>query len=113
METVGFSLAQDDGAVVLVEMMTQDTDDDLGGMERAGLRDRVCSTAEVTFERALGTIGPVVRAVRAQVDALENPPDDVEVSFGLKLTGTSTAKIVSAAGESHLNLTMRWSQRPE
>jgi len=108
METVGFALDDDEnGPVVLVDL-------DIGdgapseGLERAGLLDAVTRRAKVTFDDALASIPAIARAVRAQVQSVEEPPTEVTLSVGLKFTGETNVKIVSGKSEAHLNITMKW-----
>jgi len=47
--------------------------------------------AEKNFSQAIATIGPVANAIIKKVQSLNEPADEVEVKFGLKMS----AKIVN------------------
>jgi Trypsin-co-occurring domain 1 len=74
----------------------------------AGLARRTATRAMMTFEEAVSVLRPTAQAIAAQFKELEDPPTEVEVTFGLKITGQSSATIVSAGGESQLAVTLRW-----
>ena len=78
------------------------------GLGTAGFASRTAARAMVTFEDVVSVLRPTAQAIAAQFKALEDPPADVEVSFGLKITGQGSATIVSAGGESQLAVTLRW-----
>jgi hypothetical protein len=68
--------------------------------------------APLTFEQAMASLGPTVQAIAEQFSGLPNRPHEIEVCFGLKITGAFTGGIVSAAGESQFTVTLRWADLP-
>jgi Trypsin-co-occurring domain 1 len=65
------------------------------GLGTAGLASRTAARAMVTFEEVVSVLRPTAQAIAAQFKGLEDPPAEVEVSFGLKITGQGSATIVS------------------
>ena len=72
----------DDG-VVLIEVEKPSTDDE-EPVSNSG--DRVIQAQE-TFLQALSPLQPMIGAIREKVSGLNEPADEVEVKFGVKLTG--------------------------
>lgn len=104
METLVFDLAES-GGVVLVEARSPGEGT---GLERAGFAESVARKASMTFEEALATVRPTAEIVVNQFAGMMSPPAEVSLSFGLRLTAETTALIVSAGGESHLEVTLKW-----
>jgi inner membrane protein involved in colicin E2 resistance len=86
---------------------------ELDEFERAGFAGSTLHRATVTFEEALGGIKPVAHAIVGQIKDLEDAPEEVEVTFGIKLTGSATLKIVASGLESHFQLKLKWTKKPE
>lgn len=72
-----------------------------GGME-SRLQEAVC-----TFEEALEPIRAVGQGVLNRISALDRPPEEVRVEFGLELSAKAGA-IVSASGEATLKVALTW-----
>ncbi|MFF8724995.1 CU044_2847 family protein [Streptomyces sp. NPDC015171] len=98
----------DDGTVVWARISAADEEAlDEDGYRDTGLGDRVVDMAE----GLAGTVGGVVRSLRAGLDA--PTPVEVSVSFGIELTAQS-GKIVSAiaegGGTSSLSVSLTWTE---
>ncbi|MFF9767409.1 CU044_2847 family protein [Streptomyces sp. NPDC014636] len=98
----------DDGTVVWARIGAVDEEAlDEGGYWDTGLGGRVIDMAE----GLAGTVGGVVRSLRAGLDA--PTPVEVSVSFGIELTAQS-GKIVSAiaegGGTSSLTVSLTWTE---
>lgn len=98
----------DDGTVVWARIGAVDEEAlDEGGYWDTGLGGRVIDMAE----GLAGTVGGVVRSLRAGLDA--PAPVEVSVSFGIELTAQS-GKIVSAiaegGGTSSLTVSLTWTE---
>jgi len=96
----------EDGGSVRVEVDVEDEFAD--ELVPAASPGEVIAKAKTTFEKALGGIEPVAKAVIAKVRALEVTPDEVGVVFGLKLTGEAGYIIASASGEANFTLSLNW-----
>ena len=111
MEVVEFPV--DGGGVVLIEVLSTESEDGLG---RAGaMTDWVKRKATVSFEQALSTALSTVRstaeAVAQQLRGVTPPPEEVEVTFGMKVTGGINASFIVAGSESNLNVRIMWSKQ--
>jgi hypothetical protein len=91
------------------------------GEQNAGLRQwarnqagEAVTVAQSGFEQAVGrAVSLNVRAFLAAVDALEEPPSQMEITFGLKATGeVGNLAVGKVAGESNYQVKMVW-KRPD
>ena len=96
--------ATESGETVLVEV-----DDRVGaeGPMRGTRGGDIAGKAARTFEQALASIKPAAEAVVSAVSALTEKPDEVQVTFGLKLTA-SVAMIASTGAEGNFEVTLTW-----
>ncbi|NEO59624.1 MAG: hypothetical protein F6J98_04065 [Moorea sp. SIO4G2] len=101
-----FSLA--DGTTFLVEVEKPES----RGIERVALGSgKQVLKARQTFEEALDQIQPVASAVITKLRDLNQPADEVEVKFGLKLTADAGAVFASVGGEVSYEITLKWSNK--
>lgn len=82
------------------------------GMAPAGRIEEALERAGQTFEEALDKIRPAVATVIQKLHALSDPPDKVEVEFGLKLSAQAGAVIAAASTEAHYKVTLTWNRSP-
>jgi Trypsin-co-occurring domain 1 len=101
-------------ATILVEM---DDSHPVSGEQEAGLgqwaRDRAAAAAAATqagFEEAVRqAINLSIPAFLSAADALDRPPNDIEVAFGLKATGeVGNLAVGKAASECNFQIKMAW-----
>lgn len=78
--------------------------------DRIGLGDEIVEKAQKTFESALNAIKPVASTVINKVRSLNEPADEVEVKFGIKMTAGMGAVIASGKGEVNYEITLKWKQ---
>ena len=100
------------GETVLVEV----EDVGLGSETRRGLSPAaVVVRAQTSFEDALEKARPMasslVGKLRAIGDAAGNPPDEVQVEFGIVLNAEAGAILASASAGANYKVTMTW-KRP-
>jgi hypothetical protein len=111
-----FSSEEEGTADLLVEV---DAAEDLlvAGEQNAGLRrwarnqaGQAVGVAQSGFEEAVRrAVSLNVRAFLAAVDALEEPPAEIEVTFGLKATGElGNLAVGKVSGESNYQIRMVW-----
>lgn len=114
-----FSSGNGEAGEVLVEV---DTVEDLPvvGEQNAGLRQwarnqtgEAVAVAQSGFEQAVRrAVSLNVRAFLSAADALEKPPAEMEITFGLKATGeVGNLAVGKVAGESNYQVKMVW-RRP-
>ncbi len=89
------------GGSVIVE----ETVDDRGGY--AGQSD-VVETARHRFEDALAALRPATEAVMAEIRALIDGPQEVELELGFSLKGEIGAVIAKTAAEGSFKLSLKW-----
>lgn len=86
------------------------------GVEKAGVRSGMkylresAATAHVSFDAALKrVVQENVRALTAAVQELEEKPDEIELTFGLKATGeVGNLAIGKMGGEANFMLKLSW-----
>jgi hypothetical protein len=101
---VEFPLA--DGGLVLAEVeVDQDEQDGIVPAARAG---EIASRATQTFEDAIDKIRPAADVVVARLRALAARPDEMEVTFGLKLSAAAGAFVAAAGSEANFTVVLRW-----
>jgi hypothetical protein len=64
--------------------------------------------AQQTFEEALDKIKPVASVIIAKLRDLNQPADEVEVKFGIKLTADAGAIFASIGTEVSYEITLKW-----
>jgi hypothetical protein len=78
------------------------------GLHEVSAKDKLIETSSGTFERALSSLGELVRILEKSVWALEKRPSKVEMEFGATLTGDCDLWIVSSHGEAEFEVTLSW-----
>lgn len=95
----------EDGGEVTVEV--SDTGE---GFAPAG-RNRRIAEAGSTFEAALGEARRAAKAALAVFRSADLGPDEIEVQFGVKLSGEAGAIIARTSLEAHLIVKLAWSPK--
>jgi hypothetical protein len=91
------------GGSILIEV-----DDPTPSDTRIGLGNKVAKKAQQTFESALETVKPVANAILTKLRSLNEPADEVEVKFGIKMNGDLGAIIASSSAEVNCEITLKW-----
>jgi hypothetical protein len=107
-----------DGGSILVEADEGESKPSPGGVVKAGLKDRVqgaVNDAQDAFEDALQRVVRFnAQAIIEAVRALPKQPTDVEVSFGLKVTGEAgNFAVCKAGGEVNYAIKLAWKTTQE
>ena len=95
----------EDGDVIVVEV---DEPEPKGGVMRAARPGEIVVKAGQTFEAALERIKPAAGTIIAKLRGLHDPPDEVEVEFGLRMSADAGAVIASAGAEANYKVTLKW-----
>ncbi|MDY7079747.1 MAG: CU044_2847 family protein [Chloroflexota bacterium] len=99
-----------DGSTILVEAAEEETYQP--GVVKAGLKEKTqeaVSQAKTSFEDGLEVIRHNADGFIEKVRGLSDPPDEVEVAFGLKATGELGNFAVAKAGaEASYTVTLTW-----
>jgi hypothetical protein len=76
-------------------------------MRGSGVETAV-ATASSTFESALQTVRAAAEGILHQLKALSEPPDEVAVEFGVKMSVETGAVITKASGEGNFKINLSW-----
>jgi hypothetical protein len=99
---------EEDGTFMLVEV--EETDQ--GGLVQASLSETIAK-ARITLEESLEKVKPAAKHIIRQIRKLPDPPDEVQVSFGLKLSAEAGAVLASASTEANYTVTLTWTRDKE
>lgn len=107
----------DDGGSILVQVEEEEVSPP-PGLVKAGLLDKVKETvgvAQSTFTEAIKkTIKHNVDAFFESAQSLSEPPTELEVTFGLKMTGEAgNVAICKGSGEVNYSVKLAWRQLPK
>lgn len=101
-----------DGGSILVEV------DDIGGPGPGGVTrsirpNQVLEKAQVTFEEALNNIRPAAESIITRLRGLSDPPTEIQVKFGLKLSAEAGAFIASVGADVNYEVTLTWQRKEQ
>ena len=100
----------EDGGTILVETAEKETVQP--GVVKAGLKqeaEKAVAKAQATFEQGLEIVRHNATAFIKKVRGLSDPPDEVEMTFGLKATGEAGNFAVAKAGaEANYTVKLTW-----
>jgi hypothetical protein len=94
----------EDGGSILVEVEVLEE----AGMVPAAAAREVPEKARQSFEAALEKIRPAAQAIIAKLRALHDPPDEIEVEFGLKMSAEAGAVVAATGLEANYRVTLTW-----
>jgi len=90
----------EDGTPIFVEVDEPIPD---SGIQEAARGDKVIQKASESFESAIATLKPASTAVIKRIRNLADPPTEISIEFGLKLSAEAGAYI-AAAGKDDIYL---------
>lgn len=96
----------DQGGSVLVEV-----DEPSAGPAVRGLGKDHASLAErtdKTFEDATASVTPAASSLIARLRSIDDPPDEIGIEFGVRLSAQTGAFIASMAAEANFAVSMTW-----
>jgi hypothetical protein len=99
----------EDGTTMLVEV----EEPDQGGLVKASRSDDVIARAHQTLEKSLEKVKPAAQFVIQKLRELHDSPDEVQVSFGLKLSAEAGAVLASGGVEANYLVTLKWVKEKE
>lgn len=102
-QLIEFSL--EDGGSILVQV---DAPEPEGGVVKAARGGEVLRKAVQTFEEALDKIRPAAGAIISKLRYLADPPDEIEVEFGLTLNAEAGAFVAAAGAEANYTVKLTW-----
>lgn len=97
----------EDGNTVLMEV--DDAGPSGGPTYRSANRtNAVVEKAQITYEQALDRVRPAAESIVERMRSLGEPPDEVEVQFGLKMSAEFGAFVASANAEVNYIIRLVW-----
>ena len=75
---------------------------------RGTATEDVIASATSTFESALQSVRGAPEAILHQLCSVAQPPDEVAVEFGVKMSAESGAIIAKASGEANFKINLVW-----
>ncbi len=99
-ELLRFSL--ENGGTVTVEL------DEKPGVTPAGGKGSVLRDAKQSLERALADVRDAAAAALGQFQKMASQPDEVEITFGVKLDAQAGAVIAKTGIQGHFEVKLKW-----
>jgi hypothetical protein len=99
----------EDGTSMLVEV----EEPEQGGVVKASRSDGVIDKAHQTLEKSLEKVKPAAQVVIQKLRELHEAPDEIQVSFGLKLSAEAGAVLASGGIEANYTVTLKWVKEKE
>ncbi len=107
---VEFPLEDGDSIFVEVDEPAQ-TDSRIGiPDDRIGISDRIFQKSTQSFESAFKSVKPIANAILNKVNNLNQPADEVEVKFGIRITAGLKAVVASGDSEVNYEITLKWNR---
>ena len=100
----------EDGGSILVQV---DEPTPEGGVVKAARPGEVMKRAGQTFESALDKIKPAAGAIISRLRGLADPPDEIEVEFGLTLNAEAGAFVAAAGAEANYTVKLTWKREED
>lgn len=92
-----------DNSTIFVEV----EDSKARGLQPVSRSSQKVFQAQKTFAESLDSLKPMFSSIKQKFDEMSEPADEVEVKFGLKLTGQFGA-VITAGAEASYEITLRW-----
>jgi hypothetical protein len=96
------------GGSMLVEVELDEEEQD--GMVPAARAGEMAVRATHTLQEALEQVQPGAEAVVTKLREMSARPDEMEVTFGLKMSAEAGAFIASASTEANFTVLLRWNR---
>ena len=96
------------GDSMLLEVELDEAEQD--GMVPAARRGEVAAKAKQTFEEALEQIKPGADAIVTKLRSMSSNPDEMEVTFGLKMGAEAGAFIAASGIEANFTVLLKWNR---
>ena len=84
-------------------------DEEGAGPVPAATPGEIAAKAKMTFEEATAKLGPIARAVLAQVENLG--PDETSVELGLKFSAEAGVILAKTAAEGTCKISIKWKKK--
>jgi len=97
----------EEGGTILVEVEVPE-EEESGWVLAARGEPGVPEKSSHTFEAALEKVRPAAQTIVRKLRALHDPPDEIEVEFGLNMNAKAGGIIASAGVEANYKVTLTW-----
>lgn len=94
------------GGSVLVEVDDQPAGPAMRGFGKDHLAP--AERTEKTFEEATAAVAPAAKTLIARLRAIDDPPEEIGIEFGVQLSAQSGAFIASMAAAANFKVSMTW-----
>ena len=94
----------EDGGTLVVEVEAPEG----AGMVQATRGAEMVQKARQTFEAALARLRPAAQAIIRQLRTLHDPPDEIEVEFGLKMHAETGIVVAAASAAANYKVRLKW-----
>lgn len=95
----------EDGSSIVVEV---DEPHELRGTTSVARSGELFVKAQLTLAQALDKIRPAATGIITRLRTLPDPPDEISVAFGIKLSGEVGAFIAASGVEANYAVTLTW-----
>ena len=102
-ELIEFSLSN--GESVILEVEDAYIEGNTIPVANAG---EVVAKAKQTFEDAMENIKPAANVIITKLREITDPPDEIEVEFGIKLSASAGAIVTNASVEANYKINLTW-----
>ena len=109
-QLIEFSL--NDGTFILVEVNEEDASEKEYTGSRSGRSIEIMRRANHTFEQALDAVKPAADTILRKLRELYEQPDEIEVTFGLKISAEAGAFVAATGIDANYAVTLKW-KKPE
>ncbi len=109
----------DDGSVIVIEIEAQ-ADGEQSRQLRAQLKEpqgvepvargpaEIIAKAQRSFEQALERVKPIATGLKAKLGSLHDPPDEIEVEFGLNMSIEGGAIVAKGGVGANFKIKLKW-----
>ncbi len=89
-------------------MVEVDEPEPEGGLERVARPGEIAAKAGQTFEAQLEKIKPAAGAIITKLRDLSDPPNEMTVEFGLRMSAQAGAVVAAAGVDANFKITLKW-----
>lgn len=95
----------DDGQTIVLEVKETYIGESAVPVARAG---EIVARAKQTFENAMEGIKPAAGVIITKLREISDPPDEIEVEFGINLTASAGAIVTNASVVANYKVKLTW-----
>lgn len=100
----------EDGSSVIVQTLEPATAQE--GVDEIGRADELAKKASQTLEKSIDDIRPAIEAVSAKIREMAKSANEVQLQFGITLSGELGGVVAKAGAEANFAVTLTWKPQP-